>query len=168
MYVDSRPIAGGRDSVSWSISEDLDSTYFLVRKHPSQQFCSMEGIMAEQYRLGIEATLEAIGGKWKPLILCHLGNGPQRPGELCRKISGITQKMLTQQLRELERDGIVERTVFPVVPPKVEYSITATGKSLRTVLLTMSEWGEAQIAQRQRNGEDVKLLSPDHNGYLRY
>jgi DNA-binding HxlR family transcriptional regulator len=76
--------------------------------------------------------------------------------------------MLTQQLRELERDGIVERTVFPVVPPKVEYSITATGKSLRTVLLTMSEWGEAQIAQRQRNGEDVKLLSPDHNGYLRY
>lgn len=124
--------------------------------------------MAKEYRLGIEATLEAIGGKWKPLILCHLGNGPQRPGELSRRIDGITQKMLTQQLRELERDGIVQRTVFAEVPPKVEYTITETGKSLREVLLTMSEWGEAQIHLRQSRGEAVSLLNTDHSGYLRY
>jgi DNA-binding HxlR family transcriptional regulator len=124
--------------------------------------------MAKEYRLGIEATLEAIGGKWKPLILCHLGNGPQRPGELSRKICGITQKMLTQQLRELERDGIVQRTVYAEVPPRVEYSITPTGKSLREVLLTMSEWSESQIQARQSRGEDVALLNNDHRGYLQY
>lgn len=124
--------------------------------------------MTEEYRLGIEVTLEAIGGKWKPIILCHLGNGSQRPGELCRLIPHITQKMLTQQLRELEHAGIVERTVYPQVPPKVEYSLTKAGKSLRGVLVAMSEWGETQISERRSRGEKVTLLHPDHDGYLKY
>ncbi|MCI1902166.1 MAG: helix-turn-helix transcriptional regulator [Bifidobacteriaceae bacterium] len=124
--------------------------------------------MTTKYHMGIEVTLEAIGGKWKPLILCHLGNGPQRPGELCRLIPSITQKMLTQQLRELERDDIVRRTVYPQVPPKVEYSLTEMGKSLRCVLVPMSEWGERRVEQRREKGEDIVLLNADHSGYLKY
>ena len=68
------------------------------------------------YHIGVEATLEVIGGKWKPIILCHLGNGPIRTGELKRQIPTITQKMLTQQLRELEEDRIVDRKVYNQVP----------------------------------------------------
>lgn len=124
--------------------------------------------MAKIYRLGIEATLAVIGGKWKPLILCHLGNGPQRPGEMKRNIAGITQKMLTQQLRELEEDEIISRKVYPQVPPKVEYALTARGKSLRNVLIAMSQWGEASIQMRRERGEDIELVSDNHNGYLKF
>ncbi|WP_262315974.1 winged helix-turn-helix transcriptional regulator [Lacticaseibacillus parakribbianus] len=122
--------------------------------------------MSKIYRLGIEATLAVIGGKWKPVILCHLGGGPRRPSFLLANIPGLTQKMLTQQLRELERDGIVSRTVYPQVPPKVEYALTERGKSLRTVLVAMSAWGESAIAARAAAGEDVTLLHPEHDGFL--
>ncbi|WP_461224597.1 winged helix-turn-helix transcriptional regulator [Lacticaseibacillus suihuaensis] len=124
--------------------------------------------MATIYRLGLEATLAVIGGKWKPVILCHLGTGPRRPSDLLAHIPGITQKMLTQQLRELERDGIVSRTVYPQVPPKVEYALTERGKSLRTVLVAMFDWGEATIAARVAAGEDVTLLHPEHDGFLQF
>ncbi|GAB6092719.1 winged helix-turn-helix transcriptional regulator [Furfurilactobacillus curtus] len=124
--------------------------------------------MAKIYQLGIEATLAVIGGKWKPLLLCHLGNGPQRPGQLHRKVEGITQKMLTQQLRELEADGIISRKVYAQVPPKVEYSLTEQGKSLGHVLVAMSEWGETTIAQKRANGELIELKNPDYSGYLNY
>ncbi|MFD1430029.1 winged helix-turn-helix transcriptional regulator [Lacticaseibacillus mingshuiensis] len=120
------------------------------------------------YHMGIEATLAVIGGKWKPLILCFLGTGAKRPGELRRQMAPITEKMLTQQLRELARDGIISRTVFPQVPPKVEYALTERGKSLREVLIAMSKWGENAIAARQAAGEAVTLQHPDHNGYLQY
>lgn len=86
-------------------------------------------------------TLRVIGGKWKPLILWHLCDEPVRFSALKRAIGGITQKMLTEQLRAMEQDHLVKRTVYAVVPPKVEYSITAYGKTLHPVLHSMAEWG---------------------------
>jgi DNA-binding HxlR family transcriptional regulator len=88
-----------------------------------------------------ETTLKVIGGGWKLLILWHLFLGPRRFSELKRGINGITQKMLTQQLREMERDGIVNRKIFPQVPPKVEYSLTPMGRSLKPILDAMCAWG---------------------------
>ncbi|ASZ08258.1 MULTISPECIES: winged helix-turn-helix transcriptional regulator [Enterococcus] len=123
--------------------------------------------MEKIYHIGVEATLEVIGGKWKPIILCHLGNGAIRTGELRRKIPTITQKMLTQQLRELEQDGIVHRKIYNQVPPKVEYSLTEEGKSLREILVAMSVWGEERIEKQQEEGKSVKLLHT-HGGYLNY
>lgn len=90
----------------------------------------------------VQTTLKVLGGKWKPPILFLLGSGTLRFGELRKAISGITQKMLAQELREMESDGLISRKVYPVVPPKVEYSITAYGKSLQPLLKQMSEWGQ--------------------------
>lgn len=90
-----------------------------------------------------ELTLFVIGGKWKMIILWHLGKeGTKRFGELKSLIPGITQRMLVNQLRELEEDQIVERKVYPVVPPKVEYSLTQQGESLMPILESMYEWGK--------------------------
>ena len=89
----------------------------------------------------VEATLEVIGGKWKGVILYHLLEKSYRFGELKRTMPGITQHMLTKQLRELEADGIINRKVFPEVPPKVEYSVTEIGESLREIVMLMREWG---------------------------
>ena len=89
----------------------------------------------------IKTTLDVIGGKWKPLILFYLKGGPRRFSDLRRSVPDVTQKMLTDRLRELERDGIVHREVYPQVPPKVEYSLTAYGKTLAPVLEAMAVWG---------------------------
>lgn len=89
----------------------------------------------------VEATLEVIGGKWKGVILYHLLEKTHRFGELKRIMPTITQHMLTKQLRELEADGIVHREVFPEVPPRVEYSVTETGESLREIVILMRQWG---------------------------
>lgn len=118
------------------------------------------------YQLGIEATLDVIGGKWKPIILCHLGHENLRTGELKRRIPDVTQKMLTQQLRELEEDGIVAREVFNQVPPKVIYSLTEEGKGLRDILVAMSIWGEEKVAKARENGEDIQIIHNNHSGYL--
>ena len=88
-----------------------------------------------------EKTLEVIGGRWKVPILWHLFQGTHRFSELRRSLDSITQKMLTQQLRELEDDGIVKRQVYPQVPPKVEYSLTQIGRSLKPVVEVMCKWG---------------------------
>ncbi len=90
----------------------------------------------------VETTLKAIGGRWKVLILRELFFETCRFNQLHRSLTGITQKMLTQQLRELEADGIIHREVYKQVPPKVEYSLTDTGRSLKPVLDSMHEWGE--------------------------
>lgn len=89
----------------------------------------------------VEAAMEVLGGKWKLVILRHLLDGTKRFGELHRAMPGITPRMLTRQLRELETDGLVLRTVYPQVPPKVEYSVTDTGASLRKIIGRLEEWG---------------------------
>lgn len=89
----------------------------------------------------VEATLELIGGKYKALILWHLSEGKLRFSQLREQIQGITPKMLTQQLRELEASTLVHREVFPVVPPKVEYSLTDLGRSMMPLLVAMRDWG---------------------------
>ncbi|MCG8477043.1 MAG: helix-turn-helix transcriptional regulator [Cytophagales bacterium] len=86
--------------------------------------------------------MEYIGGKWKPLILFHLIEGPKRSGELQKKVCGISNKVFTDSLREMEKSGLVQRKVFPVVPPKVEYSLTELGSSLTPILRTLDEWGK--------------------------
>lgn len=100
-------------------------------------------IRNKEYSCAVELTLDIIGGKWKPLILWHLGvDGTKRFSEIKKALPGITQKMLTQQLRELEADGMINRKIYPQVPPKVEYSLTEEGKSLMPILDTMCKWGK--------------------------
>ncbi len=90
----------------------------------------------------VEATLSVIGGVWKPVLVFHLLNGKLRFNALCRVTPTATPRMITLQLRELEADGIIKRTVFPEVPPKVEYELTELGQTLAPVLLSMRDWGE--------------------------
>lgn len=97
----------------------------------------------------MEVTLKMIGGKCKPLILDSLiRKGTQRFSELMREITQVSQRTLTNQLRELESDGLITRTVYAEVPPRVEYSITPKGKSLEHILELMCEWGEKNIDDR--------------------
>jgi len=91
----------------------------------------------------VEATLSVIGGVWKPVLLFHLLGGKLRFNALCRLTPNATQRMITLQLRELEADGIVLRTVYPEVPPRVEYELTPLGHTLKPVLLSMRSWGMA-------------------------
>jgi DNA-binding HxlR family transcriptional regulator len=95
---------------------------------------------------GLDAALLVMGGKWKPLILFHLGPGKRRFGELRRLVSGVSEKMLIQQLRELQADGIVERIDFKEIPPKVEYSVTPFGRTLAEALVPLCDWGSAHSA----------------------
>lgn len=95
----------------------------------------------KKYNISVEATLEVIGGKWKCVILCHLTHGKKRTSDLKRIMPAITQKMLTQQLRELESDGIVNRIVYNQVPPKVEYELSEYGWSLEPILNALCNWG---------------------------
>ena len=97
----------------------------------------------------VETTLLLIGDKWKVIILRELLKRTQRFGELRQAIPGISPKMLTQQLRSMERDGLLQRTAYAEVPPRVEYSLTPTGRSLDTVLNALTEWGEAYQAGRR-------------------
>lgn len=95
----------------------------------------------------VDATINLIGGKYKSLILWHLLEQTLRFGELKKLIPSATAKMLTQQLRELEDNQLIIRTVYPVVPPKVEYSLTEFGKSIEPILTKMYEWGELYLEQ---------------------
>jgi DNA-binding HxlR family transcriptional regulator len=95
----------------------------------------------KEIRCPAETTLGVIGGKWKLLILRELLSGVSRFGALHRRLSGISEKMLAQHLRELESDGIIARKIYPEVPPKVEYSLTASGKTLKPIIDGLHEWG---------------------------
>ncbi|OBZ17048.1 MULTISPECIES: helix-turn-helix domain-containing protein [Bacillales] len=109
----------------------------------------------KKYNISVEATLEVIGGKWKCVILCHLTHGTKRTSDLKRLMPNITQKMLTQQLRELEDDGIINRIVYNQVPPKVEYQLSEYGQSLKSILDSLCNWGENHIVKVYGNKYDV-------------
>ena len=109
----------------------------------------------KKYNISVEATLEVIGGKWKCVILCHLTHGKKRTSELKRLMPDITQKMLTQQLRELEADGVINRIVYQQIPPKVEYELSEYGWSLQGILDSLCAWGEKHIKKVYGNTYDV-------------
>jgi len=93
----------------------------------------------------VEATLALIDGKWKGVVLFHLFEGTLRFNEIRRRLPNLTQRMLTNQLRELEADGLIVRTVYPQVPPRVEYSLSARGRSLEPVIKALKAWGDANV-----------------------
>lgn len=113
------------------------------------------------YHIGVEATMDVIGGKWKTVILCHLRHHTMRTGELSRAIPQISQKMLTQQLRELEADHIIVRQVYKEVPPRVEYHLSTYGETLVQILHELCVWGEENVDRRRDAGEDVRILTRD-------
>ena len=105
--------------------------------------CEAKKAGGYEYYCSMELTIKVIGGKWKPIILYHLGqNGTHRFGEFRKAMPNITQKMLTQQLRELEKDGLIQRKVYAQVPPKVEYSLTEFGQTIIPVLQHLIRWGQ--------------------------
>lgn len=91
----------------------------------------------------VETALGLIGGKWKGVILYHLIDGEKRFGELRKFMPGVTQRMLTKQLRELESDGLIHREVYKVVPPKVEYSLTKKTEPLKPIIFALEKWGKS-------------------------
>ena len=103
----------------------------------------------EDPRCPVSYCLSMIGGKWKPVILFCIANGVQRFGAMQRAVPGITKQMLTKQLRELEADGLINRTVYAEVPPRVDYALTGTGRSVLPVIDAMRDWGQAQMTGPQ-------------------
>jgi len=108
----------------------------------------------KKYSCFFQLATDIIGGKWKALVLWCLKDEVKRNGELKRLIPNISQKMLTQQLRELEESGVVERIVYPVVPPKVEYKLTSMGKKLIPILLDLHDWGKEYSKKHDLTLED--------------
>jgi len=106
----------------------------------------------DNYRCTVAVTLEVIGGKWKSLILWHLSFKTLRFSQLQRRLTSVTQKMLTQQLRELERDRLVHREVYAEVPPRVEYSLTELGLTVVPILRQMCQWGKDY---QEQNDEQI-------------
>ncbi|OPA86140.1 transcriptional regulator [Pseudomonas fluorescens] len=102
------------------------------------------------FNCGLDAALAVIGGKWKPLVLYHLAQNVHRYGQLRRAIGRVTDKVLIQQLKELERDEIIARTDFQEIPPKVEYSLTPFGQSLATALGALCVWGTEHMQSVER------------------
>jgi DNA-binding HxlR family transcriptional regulator len=109
----------------------------------------------QAYGCGLEAALAVVGGKWKPIVLWHLAPGPRRFGELRRLVTGISEKMLIQQLRELEADGVVVRRGFREIPPRVEYSLTEFGVSLGRALKPLCDWGREHMERIARSKAEV-------------
>ena len=109
----------------------------------------------------MEATIAAVSGKWKILILWRLGDRTRRYGELKRLLPEITEKMLISQLRELERDGILQRKSYGELPPRVEYALTPHGQNLRPVLEAMCGWGQDHIRQQKMDAPDPVYVWSD-------
>lgn len=115
-------------------------------------------MVQRDYDCPVEAALDVIGGRWKGVILFHLLEGPRRFNELRRLLPKVTQRMLTLQLRELEADGVILREVHAQVPPRVEYSLTDFGTSLRTILGDLRAWGSLYV---ERQAEGFPVASKD-------
>ncbi|MBP5243300.1 MAG: helix-turn-helix transcriptional regulator [Succinivibrio sp.] len=110
----------------------------------SEEKCSKEFIYkGKKYLCSLELAMDVIGGKWKSLLIFHLRNGAMRSSALQHSLTGISNKMFTQSIRELEADGIVKREIFPVIPPKVEYSLTEKGKTLVPIMENLARWGSS-------------------------
>jgi DNA-binding HxlR family transcriptional regulator len=123
------------------------SKYAPFGKYPGVE----EGTMRRPaYGCGLEAALAVVGGKWKPIVLWQLASGTRRFGELRRLVTGISEKMLIQQLREMEADGIVARKDFHEIPPRVEYSLTEFGVSLSEALRPLCDWGRDHMKRIER------------------
>jgi len=111
----------------------------------------------KKYHIGIEASFDTIAGKWKPLILCYIGVGVNRNGDLMRHIPEISQKVLTEQLKQLVVDDILTRTVYETKPLHIEYAFTPYGESLKQILLELCAWGEKHVAHQQAAGAQVEI-----------
>jgi DNA-binding HxlR family transcriptional regulator len=122
-----------------------------MMKDPSCYFCAVEG------------TLDVIGGKWKPLIIWFLRKRVLRFSELQRSIPGITDVMLTKQLRELEQDGVIKRKVYTQIPPKVEYSLTPLGKSIIPLLNALCDWAIEHMKIPMIDDDEILLCRPRKN-----
>lgn len=117
---------------------------------------SLYAIQDRVYSCPIELGLSVIDGKWKLLILCRLREQTLRFGALYKALPGISQKMLTQQLRELEADGVLQREVYRVVPPQVEYYLTPVGRELLPILDVLAQWGRAYVRPQAANQEGTE------------
>lgn len=104
----------------------------------------------------LEYCIEMIGGKWKPIILLHISKGTNRFSKLILGIEGINRQMLSKQLKSLEKSGVIDRTLYPEIPPRVEYILTPKGKSLLTVVQSMNRWGKKQNAVKTPSAEPPK------------
>jgi DNA-binding HxlR family transcriptional regulator len=119
--------------------------------------------MADTSECGLDVALAVVGGKWKPLIIFHLQNGERRFGELRRLVAGISEKVLIQQLRELEAHGILTRTDHHEVPPRVDYALTGFGGSLVASLMPLCGWGNENRVRIERmlaDGNDLRSAAP--------
>src|SRR5438067_10512091 len=117
----------------------------------------------QTYGCGLEAALDVVGGKWKPVVLWQLAHGPRRFGELRRLVTGISEKVLIQQLREMARDGVVSLKDFHEVPPRVQYALTPFGLSLTAALRPLCEWGSKhmkRIEASKARGDSCDALGP--------
>lgn len=117
----------------------------------------MKQTKKRSFTCGLDAAIAVMGGKWKGLILFALQDGPLRFGQLRREISGLSERVLIQQLREMEATGLLHREVYHQVPPKVEYSLTEFGHSLNAAMAPLGEWGEKHI-------EDIERIDWDQVG----
>jgi len=114
------------------------------------------GLIKNSYSCALMLAMDLVGGKWKMVILWHLQSGVLRFSELKRRLGKVTQKMLTQQLRELEEAGLLSRTVYAVVPPKVEYKLTDTGQKLIPALAVLCQWSTDYA-----NSHDIAYMTTD-------
>ena len=124
--------------------------------------CTQNQNCGGRYSYGLAATLSIISGKWKPLILYFLLDGPKRYGELKRNVHGVSAKVLTQQLKELEADRVLARTDYKEVPPRVDYALTPLGRSLADKIVPLCTWGTENMAEMvSMLAERDRLLLPD-------
>jgi len=119
----------------------------------NQEIESKKTFIFDENNCPVTATMKVLGGKWKPILINAIYfTAPARFCELKRSVIGITQSMLTQQLRELEDDGIISRKIYAEIPPKVEYTLTDFGLTLSPVIQTMAKWGEEYKLNKQKGG----------------